>query len=40
MTVETTAEGKVPRRAVKESTEAIRIEVQRLFDEAQVAAGA
>ena len=40
MHVETTAEGKVPRRAVKETTTALRIELQRLFDEAQVAAGA
>ena len=38
--VETTPEGKVPRRAVKETTEVLRAEVQRLFDEAQVAAGA
>lgn len=40
MRVETTAEGKVPRRAVRETTAALRAEVQRLFDEAQVAAGA
>jgi 1-acyl-sn-glycerol-3-phosphate acyltransferase len=40
MVVETTAEGKVPRRAVKETTEVLKAEVQRLFDEAQVAAGA
>lgn len=40
MTVETTSEGKVPRRAVKEMTTALRAELQRLFDEAQVAAGA
>lgn len=40
MSVEVTAEGKVPRRAVKETTEALRVEIQRLFDEAQGAAGA
>lgn len=40
MNVETTSEGKVPRRAVKETTEALKAEIQRLFDEAQVAAGA
>lgn len=40
MTVEVSAEGKVPRRAVKEATAALRVELQRLFDEAQVAAGA
>ena len=40
MHVETTSEGKVPRRAVRETTDAVKVELQRLFDEAQVAAGA
>ena len=40
MRVETEADGKVPRRAVRETTAALRAEVQRLFDEAQLAAGA
>lgn len=35
----TDAEGKVPRRAVKEVTALLQAELQRLFDEAQVAAG-
>jgi 1-acyl-sn-glycerol-3-phosphate acyltransferase len=40
MRVETALDGKVPRRAVRETTAALRVEVQRLFDEAQLAAGA
>jgi 1-acyl-sn-glycerol-3-phosphate acyltransferase len=40
MRVETALDGKVPRRAVRETTAALRTEVQRLFDEAQLAAGA
>ena len=40
MRVEVGAEGKVPRRAVRETTAALKVELQRLFDEAQVAAGA
>jgi hypothetical protein len=39
MRVEVGAEGKVPRRAVRETTAALKVELQRLFDEAQVAAG-
>lgn len=38
--VPTDAEGKVARRAVREVTAALRVELQRLFDEAQVAAEA
>lgn len=37
--VERSAEGKVPRRAVKELTERLHVELQRLFDEAQEKAG-
>jgi 1-acyl-sn-glycerol-3-phosphate acyltransferase len=40
MHVATDVDGKVPRRAVKELTAALQAELQRLFDEAQVAAGA
>ena len=40
MTVEVGAGGRVPRRAVRETTGALKVELQRLFDEAQVAAGA
>ena len=40
MIVETSPEGKVPRRAVKETTAALQVELQRLFDEAQVASRA
>lgn len=39
LTVEVSPEGKVARRAVKETTAALRAEMQRLFDEAQLAAG-
>lgn len=37
--VERTAEGKVPRRAVREATDRLHRELQRLFDDAQAKAG-